>query len=53
MKVKAQLKPMGSCKSSSNTEVYSNTVLPQEIRKVSNKQPNLTTKTSRETTNKT
>ena len=29
-------------------EVYSNTVLPQETRKISNKQPNLTPKAIRE-----
>ena len=32
---------MGPSKSSSKREVYSNTILPQEIRKISNKQPNL------------
>ena len=32
---------MGCSKSSSKKEVYNNTVLPQETRKVSNKQPNL------------
>ena len=35
---------MGCSKSSSQTEVYSNTILPQETRKISNKQPNLTLK---------
>ena len=34
--------------SSSKREVYSNTVLPQEARKISNKQPNLTPKAIRE-----
>ena len=34
-------------KSSSNREVYSNTNLSQEIRKISNKQPNLTSKATR------
>ena len=34
--------------SSSKREVYSNTVLPQKTRKISNKQPNLTPKTTRE-----
>ena len=29
-------------------EVYSNTILPQETRNISNKQPNLTPKTIRE-----
>ena len=31
----------GCSKSSSKREVYSNTILPQEPRKISNKQPNL------------
>ena len=35
---------MGCSKSSSKREVYSNSILPQEIRKISNKQPNLTLK---------
>ena len=39
---------MGCSKSSSKKEVYNNTVLPQETRKVSNKQPNLTPKGTRE-----
>ena len=34
-------KPMGCSKSNSKREVYSNTSLPQELRKISNKQPNL------------
>ena len=33
---------MGGSKSSSKREVYSNTILPQETRNISNKQPNLT-----------
>ena len=33
---------MECIKSSSKREVYSNTILPQETRKISNKQPNLT-----------
>ena len=33
---------------SSKREVYSNTILPQETRKVSNKQPKLTPKAIRE-----
>ena len=33
-------KPMGCSKSSSKREVYSNTILPQESRKTSNRQPN-------------
>ena len=39
---------MGCNKSSSKREVYSNTILPQETRKISNKQPNLTPKAIRE-----
>ena len=35
---------MGCSKNSSEGEVYSNTSLPQETRKISNKQPNLTPK---------
>ena len=35
---------MGCSKSSSKREVYSNTILPQETRKISNKLPNLTPK---------
>ena len=46
-------KPMGHSKSISKREVYSNTNLPQETRKISNKQPNLTPKATRERTNKT
>ena len=41
-------KPMGCSKSSSKREVYSNTILPQETRKISNKQPNLTPRAIRE-----
>ena len=37
-------KPMGCSKSSSKREVYSNTILPQGTRNISNKQPNLTPK---------
>ena len=37
-------KPMGRSKSSSKREVYSNTILPQETKNISNKQPNLTPK---------
>ena len=33
---------MGSIKNSSKRKVYSNTSLPQDTRKISNKQPNLT-----------
>ena len=32
---------MGCSKSSSKREVYSNSISPQETRKISNKQPNL------------
>ena len=39
---------MGCSKSSSKREVYSNTILPQGTRKISNKQPNLTPKAIRE-----
>ena len=39
---------MGSSKSSSKREVYSNTILPQETRNISNKQPNLIPKAIRE-----
>ena len=41
-------KSMGCSKSSSKGEVYSNTILPQETRNISNKQPNLTPKSNRE-----
>ena len=37
---------MGCSKSSSKREVYSNTTLPQEKRKMLNKQPNFTPKTT-------
>ena len=40
----------GYSKSSYKREVYSNTTLPQETRKISNKQPNLTLKATRERT---
>ena len=39
---------MGCTKSSSKREVYSNTILPEETRNISNKQPNLTPKAIRE-----
>ena len=39
-------------KSSSKKETYRNTILPQEIRKTSNKQPNLTSKGTRKTRTK-
>ena len=35
---------MGCSKSSSKREVYNNTILPQERRKITSKQPNLTRK---------
>ena len=37
---------MGCSKSSSKRDVYSNTILPQQIRKTSNRQPNFTPKTT-------
>ena len=37
---------MGCSKSSSKRKVYSNTILPQETRKTSNRQPNFTPKTT-------
>ena len=46
-------KPMGCNKSSSKREVYSNTSLPQETRKTSNKQSNLKPKGTRETNKQT
>ena len=39
---------MGCSKSHSKREVYRNTILPQETRNISNKQPNLTPKAIRE-----
>ena len=39
---------MGHSKSSSKREVYSNSISLQEIRKISNKQSNLTPKVTRE-----
>ena len=39
---------MGWSKNSSKREDYSNTILPQETRNISNKQPNLTPKAIRE-----
>ena len=41
-------KPMEHSKSSSKREVYSKSISPQETRKISNKQSNLTPKTTRE-----
>ena len=47
-------KPIGCSKSSSKREVYSNSILPQETRNISNKQSKLTPKGTRERkTNKT
>ena len=47
-------KPMGCSKSGSKREVYSNTSLYQDTRKIPNKQSNLTPKGTRERrTNKT
>ena len=43
---------MGCSKSSSKREVYSNTILPQETRKTSNRQPNFTPKASGKTRTK-
>ena len=47
-------KPIGCNESSSKREVYSNTILSQETRKTSNRQPNFTPKTTgkRRTTKK-
>ena len=41
-------KTMGCSKSSSKREVYINRLLPQETRKISNKQPNLIPRSSRD-----
>ena len=49
-----KLKPIGLSKSSSKKEFYNNTLLPQETRKISYQQSNLTPKETRERrTNKT
>ena len=45
-------KSIGWSTSSSKREVYSNTSLPQETRKISNKQPNLKPKGTRKKKNK-
>ena len=42
-------KPMGFCKSSSKRKLYSNTILPQETRRTSNRLPNFTPKTTGKT----
>ena len=39
---------MGCSKNISKREIYNNTILPQETRKISNKQPNFTPKAIRE-----
>ena len=44
---------MRCSKSSFKREVYSNTILPQETRKTSNRQPNFTPKTTEEKRTKT
>ena len=44
--MKHNSKPMGCSRSSSKREVYINTILPQETRKKSNRQPNTTFKTT-------
>ena len=44
---------MGCSKNSSKREVYSNTILPQETRNISNKQPKLTAKAINERRTKT
>ena len=44
---------MGGSKSNSKREVHSDTGLPEETRKISNKQPNLPPKRIRKRTNKT
>ena len=41
-----QLKTCGMQQNSSKREVYSNAILPQEIRKTWNRQPNFTHKTT-------
>ena len=43
---------MGCSKRSSKREAYSNSILPQETRKISNKQYKLTPKPNREKKNK-
>ena len=45
-------KPMGHSKGSPEREVHSDTGLPKQNRKISNQQPNLTSKITRGTTNK-
>ena len=43
---------MGFSKRSSKRKVYSNTILPQETRKILNRQPNFTPKTTGKRTKK-
>ena len=43
---------MGCSKSSPKREIYSNTILPQETRKTSNRQPNFIPKTTGKRTKK-
>ena len=45
-------KPLGCNKSSSKTDIYSKTILPQETRITSNRQPTFTFKTTRKNKNK-
>ena len=47
-----QPKTCGHCKSSAKGKVHSNTGIPQETRKKSNKQPNSTPKATRKGRNK-
>ena len=51
-KWKHNSKPMGCSKSSSEREVYNSTILPQETRKTSIRQPNVTHKTTGKRKNK-
>ena len=44
--MKTQLKTLGCSKNSPKREVYSNTILPQETRKTSDRQPNFAPKTT-------
>ena len=44
---------MGCSINSSKREVYSNTILPQETRNISNKEPNLTPKATEKEEQKT
>ena len=53
MKTTIQNPFMGHSKTRSKREVYRNTILTQEIRKISNKEPNFTPKKTRERKKKT